>query len=75
MTHRSKTPTGVVLLELDKHDIEAEVIQGKHMKIRYYVDGQKYTYTVPVTSGDGQRCLKNCRAGIRRLLRKAGITA
>lgn len=75
MTHRSDTPAGIVLKELDKAGVEATVIRGKHDKIRYFINGHKRTYTVPITSGDGRRCLKNCRSGIRRLLRKDGIIA
>lgn len=58
---------------LENQGVEAEVLKGKHYKIRFYVEGNKCTYTVPRTSGDGRRALKNARAGIRRLLRQHGV--
>ena len=73
MTHRSDTPVAVVLEELSSLGIEGQVIVGKHHKVRFFVEGRRRTYTVPKTTGDGRRTLKNCRAGIRRLLRQEGL--
>lgn len=75
MPHRSDTPVGIVIEELAAVGItEYEMITGKHHKVRFYISGQKYTYTVPITTSDGRRTKKNCRAGIKRLLRNAGLS-
>jgi len=73
MTHHSETPKGVVLKILEEAGIVSSVIYGKHMKIRFHIDGAKCTYTVPGTTGDGRRALKNAKAGIKRLLRQHGV--
>ena len=74
MPRRSETPVGIVTEELAAVGIhDYLLIVGKHHKVRFYIAGQKYTYTVPITTGDGQRTKKNCRAGIKRLLRAAGL--
>lgn len=73
MSHHSETPVGIVQEELEAHDIEYIVIESKHMKVRFHIEGRRYTYTVPKTTSDGRRTRKNCRSGIRRLLRQAGV--
>lgn len=70
-SRRSETIT-VVKRELQAVGLEAVVEGRKHAKIRFYWRRQRYTYVVPRTTSDGGRAVKNCRAGIRRLLRQIG---
>lgn len=67
-----ETPTTVVVAEIVAAGLEYQVDQGKHVKIRFYALGRRYTYTVPNTPGD-HRTILNCRAGIRRLIRELGL--
>ena len=43
---------------------------GKHYKASFWLSGKKFTYTVPCTASD-HRTLLNCRAGVRRMIRRA----
>jgi hypothetical protein len=67
-----ETPTTVVVAELVAVGLKYEIEQGKHVKIRFFALGRRYTYTVPNTPGD-HRSMLNCRAGIRRLIRELGL--
>ncbi len=70
MNHRSDTAIGAVQAELMAVGLEHDLLPGKrHQKIRFFIRGKKFTYTVPRTTSDGFRAVKNCRAGVRRILR------
>lgn len=66
------TPLAAVLEELGRFGLSPTVEQGKHLKVRFEVNGQRRTYTVPRSPSD-HRSIPNCRAGVRRLLRQAGL--
>lgn len=46
---------------------------SKHPKVRWQVDGRKFTYFCGGTSSDW-RSLHNCKSDIRRMLRQAGVS-
>lgn len=71
---RQPETVAVVLQELASVGLEATVEPTKkHPKIRFRVDGRRHTYVVPKSTSDGGRAVKNCRCGIRRLLRQLGV--
>lgn len=60
--------------ELEKAGLTYEVKhRGKHPRIVFTVGGRVMQYFFPSTPSD-QRGGLNCRAGLRRLLRDAGVT-
>lgn len=73
MGRKRETPTGVVLEQLDALGIEYKVRSKNHSKVYFQANGRKLIYVVPITTSDGRRTLKNCRCGIRRLLRQEGL--
>lgn len=67
-----QTPIAAVLAELVSAGVEHRVDQGKHYKVRFWVDGHQYTYTVARSASD-HRAIQNCRTGVRRILRELGL--
>lgn len=47
-------------------------IGRKHVKVRWEVDSQPFTYSCAKSPGDW-RAAENCRCNIRRILRAAGV--
>lgn len=70
---RSDTTIGAAVAELVALGIDYKIVINKHAKIRFYVRGIRCTYVVPMSTSDDNRAVKNCRAGIRRLLRQRGL--
>jgi hypothetical protein len=58
-----------VTYELRAAGISYQIEQGKHLKIKWSMNGRNETYVVPRSSGD-HRGHKNARAEIRRKLRE-----
>ena len=58
--------------ELNEYGIKPKTeIGGKHVHIRWSVNGHNYTYTTSCTPSD-HRAMLNARSDIRRILRTAG---
>lgn len=65
------TIVDIVIAEVVACGLTPEVKHGgKHPKVRFYLEGRRYTYVVPGSTSD-HRAVLNCRAGVRRLLRQA----
>lgn len=65
-------PLEAVKAELRAVGITFWIVQSRHTKVKFVIDGRKLMYVIPSTTGD-DRVVANCRAGIRRLLRCHGV--
>lgn len=65
-------PLEAVKAELRAVGIAFWIVQSRHTKVKFVVEGRELMYVIPSTTGDG-RAMANCRAGIRRLLRCHGV--
>jgi len=67
-----ETPVTAVIAELTAAGVEHRIDQGKHYKVRFWVNDRQYTYVVARTASD-RRAMQNARTGVRRILRNLGL--
>ena len=61
---------GAVTTELREAGIDYQVERGRHLRVRFELNGRSIACTVAVSSSDW-RAHRNARSNVRRLLRQA----
>lgn len=68
-----QTEAEVVGAVLSAAGISYAVHQGrKHVKVRWELEGRRFSYSCALTPGDW-RAMENCRCAVRRILRAEGV--